>query len=252
MFAILGDKTRKKFVRYGCKPPANFRIESDLTYDQIKTIESNIAKNKDKLVKLFNEHGQSKFWQLARRLCDAAPSQPPIAGLIDDAGLAHMSEEGRNKVAIEHLKPLYQKLQKPQSAGKIVDPAEEFTVDEIVNAWIKHKSNKAMGPDLFDHKSVTSKLERRRFCTEIAAMMNGRTIPDYIKIAKVLLLSKKAGIVCKPEDSRCINLLNHTFKVMEIAVRLVQGWKKANSLQQEITRLDLKKGYPSVEQTKPV
>ncbi len=49
--------------------------------------------------------------------------------------------------------------------------------------------------------------------------MNTRQIPDYVKRGKVLLLSKKAGIVCKPEDSRCINLLNHTFKVMEIVIR---------------------------------
>ena len=27
---------------------------------------------------------------------------------------------------------------------------------------------------------------------------------------------KKAGIVCESEDSRCINLLNYTYKVIEI------------------------------------
>ncbi len=106
-FAILGEKFRKKYVRFGARPPSGFRIETDLSYEQVKTIQNNIAKNKAKLLKLFSEHGQQKFWQLARRLCDASPSQPPVVGLIDQNNIAQMSESGIAKTAVEHLKPLY-------------------------------------------------------------------------------------------------------------------------------------------------
>ena len=90
---------------------------------------------------------------------------------------------------------------------------------EVEAAWIKHKQKKAIREDLFDHKSIKSNAERRKFCTEIPSLMNNRDISSYLKRAKCLLLSKKAGIVCKPKDSRCINLLNHTFKVIEIVIK---------------------------------
>jgi hypothetical protein len=130
-----------------------------------------------------------------------------------------MGEKERSKIALDFLKALYQKQSKPVDFGIIVDPIQEFSVEEVEAAWMKHKSNKAIGPDYFDHRLIKTKMERKRFCTEIATMMNTRSIPDYLKIAKCMLLSKKSGIVCKPEESRCINLLNHTFKVMEIVIK---------------------------------
>ena len=55
-------------MRFRCRPPANFRIETDLTYEQRKTVENNINKNKEKLKKLFGLRGQAKFWNLLRTL----------------------------------------------------------------------------------------------------------------------------------------------------------------------------------------
>ena len=46
-------------------------------------------------------------------------------------------------------------------------------------------------------------------------MMNTNTFPKYMKEAKVIMLSKKAGSVCALEETRCIQLLTHTYKIIE-------------------------------------
>lgn len=48
--------------------------------------------------------------------------------------------------------------------------------------------------------------------------MNSGVYPSWLKEAKLMLLSKKAGAVCKIEDTRGIQLLSFLFKVVERVV----------------------------------
>ena len=54
-----------------------------------------------------------------------------------------------------------------------------------------------------------------KFCSEIQDMLNTGNCSPYIKHAKYVLLRKKVGAFCHVEDTRCIQLLNNTNKIME-------------------------------------
>lgn len=84
----------------------------------------------------------------------------------------------------------------------------------VLQAFAETNSGKALGPDLFDTSVLTPAL-KRKFAAEIALMMNECKIPDYLKVADSLLISKKAGNICALEDTRCIQLLPHANKVIE-------------------------------------
>ena len=59
----------------------------------------------------------------------------------------------------------------------------------------------------------------------MAMMLNEGKINNYLKEANSFLLSKKDGVVCPMEETRCIQLLPHATKIMEKAIyqKLVQS-----------------------------
>jgi hypothetical protein len=149
----------------------------------------------------------------------------PIEGIIS-GGKTHYDVPSKNKIANEYLKTLFANKARPErwNFGKLVKPVNVFTTDDLLDAIKDHNSGKAIGPDLLDSSAWDDK-KKTKFATEMAEILNSGIIPDYLKEAGSFLLSKKDGVVCPLEETRCIQLLPHALKIMEKAIyaKMVQS-----------------------------
>jgi hypothetical protein len=60
--------------------------------------------------------------------------------------------------------------------------------------------------------------QKMRFFNELCNMVNTGDFSAYLSHVKIVLHSNKAGTVCKVEDARSNQLLNHGFKIVEKVV----------------------------------
>jgi len=84
----------------------------------------------------------------------------------------------------------------------------------VKESWKSLNHSKATGPDDFDPHHMSDE-HIDRFYHQIKDMINSQDFPEYIKVAKLLSLSKKSGAACIPSDTRGIQLLSFPFKVIE-------------------------------------
>ena len=78
-----------------------------------------------------------------------------------------------------------------------------FTYQDLEDASKSHDVKKAIGSDEFDTKEMKPQ-QITKYCCELAVILNTGDVLDYLKKAKVIMLSKKAGSVCHIEDTRGI------------------------------------------------
>jgi hypothetical protein len=112
---------------------------------------------KNKLQKSWDKGGKRKsFWTLARKVTNAVQSDPVIEGLIKD-GVSYFDLPSRSKIAAEYLASLFANLPKPKDYGLLPRPVDVFTTSDLITAWESHNSNKAVGPDLLDMSTITTR-----------------------------------------------------------------------------------------------
>ena len=75
-----------------------------------------------------------------------------------------------------------------------------------------------MGPDGFDGSLFKRKEYKDSLIKDIVKMMNDNTIPDYVKAAKLIVLSKTGRPDVEVGNTRPICVTSHILKVMEKAI----------------------------------
>lgn len=128
----------------------------------------------------------------------------PIEGIITPERTVY-DIPSRNEITNEYLKTLYANQAKPETwnFGPTPAPINLFSKECLLDAIKDHNSGKAIGPDLLDTANWTDKL-KDKFANEMAMMLNSGKIINYLKEANSFLLSKKDGVVCPLDETRCI------------------------------------------------
>ena len=95
-----------------------------------------------------------------------------------------------------------------------------FSELEIATALSQCNFNKGIGPDGFDGRIIQKDEEVKAILTkEITAMINCGQVPDHLKIARLVPLTKMKGTsTATIQDVRPIMIKSHIYKVMEKAI----------------------------------
>ena len=81
--------------------------------------------------------------------------------------------------------------------------------------------NKAIGPDGFDGLILEKdEVIRRKLIREVVGALNNNSVPDHLKIARLVPLSKNRGSdIAKISEIRPIAVKSHIFKIMERTIQ---------------------------------
>ena len=92
--------------------------------------------------------------------------------------------------------------------------------DEIATALSQCNFNKGIGPDGFDGRIIEKDEEVKAILVkEITAIINSGQIPDHLKIARLVPLTKSKGsTTASIQDVRPIMIKSHIYKVIEKAI----------------------------------
>lgn len=140
--------------------------------------------------------------------------------MIGENGRIVFDKPERDKLAAKYWGTVFAQKNKPAKwdFGRIPVPVNVFTNADLLNAIRDHNDSKAIGPDLLDSKAWKSNSMKLKFASQMATMLNRGVIPNHLKKASAFLLSKKDGVVCPIQETRCIQLLSHAYKIMEKAI----------------------------------
>ena len=92
-----------------------------------------------------------------------------------------------------------------------------FSEMEIATALSQCNFNKGIGPDGFDGSIIVKDEEIKAILTkDITAMINSDQVPDHLKIARLVPLTKiKGSSTATIQDVRPIMIKSHIYKVTE-------------------------------------
>ena len=91
-----------------------------------------------------------------------------------------------------------------------------FSETEIATALSECNFNKGIGPDGFDGIIKIDEEVKAILTREITAMINSGQVPDHLKIARLVPLTKiKGSSTATIQDVRPIMIKSHIYKVME-------------------------------------
>jgi len=164
-------------------------------------------------------HDLKTFFSTVNRLCSLKPSAPIVAGLETDDG-----EIIYNRSVIEkQLADDFRTRQQLPGLGSFNLANEErqlFTASDIATAVAGTNFDKGLGPDGFDGNVLSKSSELHdKVCADIAAALNRGGIPDFLKVGRMIALSKRKGSsITSRKEVRHIAIMSHLAKVIEKAI----------------------------------
>ena len=80
--------------------------------------------------------------------------------------------------------------------------------------------DKGLGPDGFDGNVLQKSAELHdKVCIDIASALNRGSIPDHLKVGRMIALSKRKGSsIASSKEVRHIAIMSHLAKVIEKAI----------------------------------
>ena len=95
-----------------------------------------------------------------------------------------------------------------------------FTMDDIMKAIQATDFQKGLGPDRFNGMALQQSEDLlKKVAAELVLMLNFGSIPEYLKEARVVALSKVRGSSeVEADDIRFISMRSHLSKVIEKAI----------------------------------
>ena len=95
-----------------------------------------------------------------------------------------------------------------------------FNLEDILNAIKATDFQKGLGPDRFNGMALLQNEDLlKKVAAELVLMLNFGTIPEYLKEARVVALSKVRGTSeVEADDIRFIAMRSHLSKVIEKAI----------------------------------
>lgn len=94
-----------------------------------------------------------------------------------------------------------------------------FTENDIITAVKQSNFGKAMGEDWFFGGLLTDIELGQHLRVQLVKMLNEDNIPDYLKEARLVLLSKNGKTTASLDDIRRIAVLPQIMKVLEKAIK---------------------------------
>jgi hypothetical protein len=161
-------------------------------------------------------HDLKTFFSTVNRLCALKPSAPIVAGLETDEG-----EVIYNKSVIERqlANDFRERQQLPGLSFFNLANVERslFTMEDVAKAIKETNFDKGLGPDSFDGNVLLKSSELHdKVCADIAIALNIGSIPDHLKVGRMIALSKRKGSsVVSSKEVRHIAILSHLTKIIE-------------------------------------
>lgn len=108
-----------------------------------------------------------------------------------------------------------------------------FKVDDIEKAITESNFNKGISPDLFYGTTLKDKKVRQKCIDYLLNVLKKCEIPDYMREARLILLSKTKSKEASLDDTRPVAVANNLAKIVEKAIKL-----KIESLKSNILTVD--------------
>lgn len=118
-----------------------------------------------------------------------------------------------------------------------------FSEADIQQAVKDCNFNKALGEDWFHGELLNDQELGPHLRRQLQEMLNQDEIPDYLKIAKLVLISKTGKTSAKLDEIRPISVLSHVTKVLEKAIKAKLDSLKSNLLTTGGYQSGFKKGH---------
>ena len=107
-----------------------------------------------------------------------------------------------------------------EMVDEMINTTALFSIEDIKEATKQSNFNKGLGPDCFDG-NILGKNEQlsEKVISEIAEALNNATIPDYLRVGRLVPLQKTfTKGPCALDEIRPIVVRSHLSKIMEKAI----------------------------------
>lgn len=124
-----------------------------------------------------------------------------------------------------------------------------FSTEDIIDAIAKTNFHKGLGPDHFNGQSLSqNEALRYKVARELCEMLNRGSIPNYLRDARVVALSKLRGESrVQDDDIRFIALRSHLSKILEKAIIAKLKLTKSDLLAVQSYQRGFKEGASTME-----
>ena len=107
-----------------------------------------------------------------------------------------------------------------EMVDEMINTTALFSLDDIREATKQSNFNKGLGPDCFDGNALIKNIElSEKVLSEIADSLNNSTIPEYLRVGRLVPLQKTfTKGPCALDEIRPIVVRSHLSKIMEKAI----------------------------------
>ncbi len=152
-------------------------------------------------------------------LCSLKPSAPIVAGLETADGEVIYNRSVIEKQLADDFR-VRQQLPGLSSFNLANEERALFAARDIAKAIAGTNFNKGLGPDGFDGNVLLKSSELHdKVCADITASLNRGSIPDHLKVGRMIALSKRKGSsIANNKEIRHIAIMSHLSKIIEKAI----------------------------------